>query len=379
MESRTVRSTSRSSAKTDDIELRVTSLTRLVFRPMLIENVNDPEASVKGAFIFQKKGRDEKWEDVPLPNLSTLKKGDEVNLPLKSKELRILFDELTNLYPLVAADGIPMGRTEYVKANAAVSELAEMSDADLTNVIGAKDALGAAALARLIAWATSGENFALLFDRLQEFGEDDLLKLNSALGIASIKRALKTWFDNRRNGDEEFWQLLLADQSFVLEQIFHVPIVVIKSKAYMGGKNVLNQGGKFVDFLIKNSVSTAVGLVEIKTPITNLLGKEYRTGVYNVSTDLSGAVQQILSYRESLSRDRANLLRDMPVETDVFDPLCVVLIGNARHELGDDKEKQQAFELYRRQLSSIQVVTYDEMYDKMRRLVSVLESGTLSG
>ena len=171
----------------------------------------------------------------------------------------------------------------------------------------------------------------------------------------------------------------LADQSFVLEQIFHVPIVVIKSKAYMGGKNVLNQGGKFVDFLIKNSVSTAVGLVEIKTPITNLLGKEYRTGVYNISTDLSGAVQQILSYRESLSRDRANLLRDMPVETDVFDPLCVVLIGNTRRELGDDKEKQQAFELYRRQLSSVQVVTYDEMYEKMRRLVSVLESGTLSG
>ncbi len=75
---------------------------------MLIDNVNDPEASVKGAFVFQKKGRDEKWEDVPLPNLSTLKKGDEVNLPIKSKELRKLFDELRSLYQLVASDGIPM-------------------------------------------------------------------------------------------------------------------------------------------------------------------------------------------------------------------------------------------------------------------------------
>ena len=375
MESRTVKSTSRSSATTDDIVLRETGVTRLVFRPMLVDNKKDPSASVKGTFVFQKKGFNDNWEEIPVPSLSSLKKGDEVKLPLSSEELRTLFTEVSALYQLFESEGIPLGQTRFVKANETVQALAQMTDEEITTVMSGQESLGASAVARLIGWASDADNFSLMFDRLQRIGEGDLLKLNTALGIANIKRALKIWFDNRRNDDEEFWHTILAEQSFVLEQIFHVPIVVIKSKAYVGGKSVLNRGGKIVDFLVKNSVTSSVGLVEIKTPMTPLLGGEYRTGIYNVSSDLTGAVQQALCYRDSISRERTSLLREFPQSAEVFDPLCIVLIGNVRRELADDKEKQQAFELYRRQLSSIEIVTYDEMYDKMRRLVSVLESG----
>lgn len=355
--------------------LRETGVTRLVFRPMLVDNKKDPSASVKGTFVFQKKGFNDNWEEIPVPSLSSLKKGDEVKLPLSSEELRTLFTEVSALYQLFESEGIPLGQTRFVKANETVQALAQMTDEEITTVMSGQESLGASAVARLIGWASDADNFSLMFDRLQRIGEGDLLKLNTALGIANIKRALKIWFDNRRNDDEEFWHTILAEQSFVLEQIFHVPIVVIKSKAYVGGKSVLNRGGKIVDFLVKNSVTSSVGLVEIKTPMTPLLGGEYRTGIYNVSSDLTGAVQQALCYRDSISRERTSLLREFPQSAEVFDPLCIVLIGNVRRELADDKEKQQAFELYRRQLSSIEIVTYDEMYDKMRRLVSVLESG----
>lgn len=355
--------------------LRETGVTRLVFRPMLVDNKKDPSASVKGTFVFQKKGFNDNWEEIPVPSLSSLKKGDEVKLPLSSEELRTLFTEVSALYQLFESEGIPLGQTRFVKANETVQALAQMTDEEITTVMSGQESLGASAVARLIGWASDADNFSLMFDRLQRIGEGDLLKLNTALGIANIKRALKIWFDNRRNDDEEFWHAILAEQSFVLEQIFHVPIVVIKSKAYVGGKSVLNRGGKIVDFLVKNSVSSSVALVEIKTPMTPLLGGEYRTGIYNVSSDLTGAVQQALCYRDSISRERTSLLREFPQSAEVFDPLCIVLIGNVRRELADDKDKQQAFELYRRQLSSIEIVTYDEMYDKMRRLVSVLESG----
>ena len=343
---------------------------------MLVDNKKDPSASVKGTFVFQKKGFNDNWEEIPVPSLSSLKKGDEVKLPLSSEELRTLFTEVSALYQLFESEGIPLGQTRFVKANETVQALAQMTDDEITTVMSGQQSLGASAVARLIGWASDADNFSLMFDRLQQIGEGDLLKLNTALGIANIKRALKIWFDNRRNDDEEFWHTILAEHSFVLEQIFHVPIVVIKSKAYVGGKSVLNRGGKIVDFLVKNSVTSSVGLVEIKTPMTPLLGGEYRTGIYNLSSELTGAVQQALCYRDSISRERMLLLREFPQSAEVFDPLCIVLIGNVRRELADDKEKQQAFELYRRQLSSIEIVTYDEMYEKMRRLVSVLESGT---
>lgn len=42
----TIKSTSKSSAVTDDVLLRETKTTRLVFRPLIIDNVKNPEASI---------------------------------------------------------------------------------------------------------------------------------------------------------------------------------------------------------------------------------------------------------------------------------------------------------------------------------------------
>ena len=94
--------------------------------------------------------------------------------------------------------------------------------------------------------------------------------------MANLKRAIKQWSENKDNDKEEFWQTLLADQAFVLEQVFQVPIMVVKSKAYVGGKSVLNKGGGVADFLVANKVTSTIMLVEIKTPSTPLLGREYR-------------------------------------------------------------------------------------------------------
>jgi len=189
-----------------------------------------------------------------------------------------------------------------------------------------------------------------------------------------MKRALKQWVDNRRNDDEEFWQGTLTQSAFVIEQIFHVPIVIIKSKAYVGGKSVLNTGGKVVDFLVKNRVTNAVALVEIKTPMTPLLGSEYRDGIYNPSTELNGAVMQVLSYMDSLTEERRKLLQNDAVQASCFDPACLVILGHARRELVDENRKR-SFELYRRQLSDVTILTFDELYVRTRRLVELLEGG----
>ena len=58
----------------------------------------------------------------------------------------------------------------------------------------------------------------------------------------------------------------------------------LNSKCYVGGKAVNNQGGNVVDFLIQRNGD--VTRIEIKTPMTDLLGGEYRKGVYPPSRDL---------------------------------------------------------------------------------------------
>ena len=372
METRTVKSTSSHSATTDDIVLRETEATRLIFRPVLVDNQKKQEASVKGTFIFQRKGLSDKWEDSESIPLSKLKKGEGVKLELKSAELLNLFTEIRSLYEMYQEGGIPRGQAQFVKANKAVEAVAELTDEEITAVVKGQQYLGAQAVARLIQWASDAQNFTLMFERLEALEPESLVNLNAAIGISTLKRALKVWSDNRNNSDEEFWQDLLVKQEFVLEQIFHVPIFVIKSKAYMGGKNALNQGGGIVDFLIKNNVTKSVGLVEIKTPKTELLAPEYRNGVYNISSELSGAVMQVLNYRDSLSKERKDLLSGDTIDADAFDPKCVVIIGHATREL-TESNKIKSFELFRRQLSDVEVITYDELFERTKRLVETLE------
>ena len=371
MEARIIKSTSLSSAISDVIVLRETRTTRLIFRPMLVTNPENQAAAVRGTFAFERKGSSGTWEGVGTFPLYKLKKHEGVKLTIKSSELLKLYEELTALYGLYRDEGIPRGETRFIRASRTVKAVAEMLDEELTEV----ESMGIEALARLIRWASEANNFSLMFERLEPLELDSLYKLNAAVGISTFKRALKTWSDNRNNDDEDFWQDFLTNHSFVLEQIFYLPVVIVQSKAYVGGKSVMNRGGNLVDFLIKNKVTKAVGLIEIKTPKTPLLRSQYRDGIYNISSELSGAVIQVLSYRESLTRERDSLLRRHGLDLESFDPKCVVIIGRVDREL-DSPEKKQAFEVFRRQMSDVEIITYDEIFERTKRLVELLEGRT---
>lgn len=52
-------------------------------------------------------------------------------------------------------------------------------------------------------------------------------------------------------------------------------------------------------------------------------------------------------------------------------PSCVVLIGNYGAEL-DSSAKRRSFELYRSSLSGVSVVTYDELFDRLKKILEVL-------
>jgi|GEM_PF-4283076 len=74
MEKITTKSTSLHTALASELILRETTMTRLVFQPMLVDNPSEKEASIKGRFVFQKKGKSEEWEDVKTTGLSQVKK-----------------------------------------------------------------------------------------------------------------------------------------------------------------------------------------------------------------------------------------------------------------------------------------------------------------
>ena len=141
---------------------------------------------------------------------------------------------------------------------------------------------------KILEWAVESANTNLVVEQLGRLDVDSLQRLNTLVGISSLRNALSLWQANRENSQEEFWQQRLEQNAFVLSQVFSQPVVILKGKAYVGGKGVENAGGNVLDYLCANELTRNALLIEIKTPRTPLLGPLYRGDVYNVSTELSG-------------------------------------------------------------------------------------------
>lgn len=180
---------------------------------------------------------------------------------------------------------------------------------------------------------------------------------------------LRTWDANRQNADEAFWQLTFAENNYALSQVFAVPLIFIEDSAYVGGMNVDRKSGKLADFLFAHESSFEAVLIEIKTPVTKLLGGKYRQ-TYRPSAKLTGAVMQVLDYRRTLIANQSSIMEDSGRELRAFSPKCVVVAGNGASEL-DSQVKRRAFEDFRTNSRDVEIVTYDELFRKIESLASL--------
>jgi len=372
MEEYKIKSTSRNSAKCDEIVLRETSNTRLVFKPLLVNNKRTEDASLKGTFVFQKKLPKENWIDLKDLNLNQLRSGEYVKLELKSEELLNLIRQLIGLYKLYKKDGLPFGETRYIKAQGSLSKLSEINEEDLKHFFLLNKKAGINVFSRLLNYVINLDNADIVADRLEKLDINSLQRLNTLIGISNLKKVINNWRDNATNPNEEYWQNQFLQNPFILSQVFPYPIILLKDKAYVGGKTFDNTGGNLVDFLCKNDLTQNAVLIEIKTPTTPLLSKKYRSDIYNISSELSGATLQISNYRRTLSMEYYNVSSKSSDSIEPFHPQCVVIIGSVKYEL-TDSEKRKSFELFRNDLKDIQILTYDELFGKLSSLIDMME------
>ena len=190
------------------------------------------------------------------------------------------------------------------------------------------------------------------------------------MGIRALEATLQYWESRAHEENEGFWQKALSDHSLVLEQLYSWPVTIVEEKAYVGGKTVKNCGGGIVDFLVSNQLTKNAALVEIKTPKTPLVAPSlYRDGVWPPSSDLSGAVVQVLSYRDRLLKNYHSLSRGQTKPFETFEPSCTVIMGTVA-DLEDDQ--RSSFELFRSQAGAVSIIAFDELFEKMRRTIGAM-------
>jgi hypothetical protein len=180
--------------------------------------------------------------------------------------------------------------------------------------------------------------------------------------------SLRIWDANRVQANEAFWQDTFNEHSYVLSQVFAVPVVFIGERAYVGGMKIDKSSAKFVDYLFSAESSREAILVEIKTPMTRLLGRPYRQGAIAPSVELSGAVVQLQAYRNELITNLKAISGEQ-VELQAFRPRCVLVAGDASAQLTDDT-RRTSFELFRSSLD-VEIITYDELFRKVEILAEL--------
>lgn len=372
---------SRSAMTADATPVVLSSTERFRFRfmPMLVDNQNNPEQSVRGKLLLERKSKNEKYfpTDSVAPcekvTRGSAKNGDWVEIELHSEETYNLFIGLKKLYDLSGCmNGIPFGSARFAQIDSSFSSFLEViqNDPSAARMIGEPQNFELIKiLLQLITQTSSHES---LKNSLSSLANENLQALTTSASLEGLKRVEALMRENLDNGKEEFWQQKVFNENqWVLAQIFSCPCTIYAQKAFVGGKSLDNKGGNVCDFIYRNKMTQNVALIEIKTPCTEIVGKPYRE-TYSMSLDMSGAVNQVLNYRDELQKNFSTLTRDLEEADTVraFSPKCVVVIGKISTL---NAKQQKAFELYRSSFNNLTIITFDELHQKICDLMSVFK------
>lgn len=188
--------------------------------------------------------------------------------------------------------------------------------------------------------------------------------------------------------DESLWQNFFEQNTWIfgfgLQYIINIPLQDRKLEQVVEGFDVINRG-KRVDALMKSKgIISSLCFAEIKTHKTKLLNSDYRPSVYPPSNELSGGIAQIQRTVQSSIDNLGNKLSPTykngnPTGEDIFmyHPKSFLLIGQLDEfisENGINKDKFSSFEMYRKSLKDIEVITFDELLERAKYIIQTNEN-----
>lgn len=150
--------------------------------------------------------------------------------------------------------------------------------------------------------------------------------------------------------------------------------------------HTVTEHGKRVDALLRTrGVISSLCFVEIKTHKTPLLqSQSYRKGCWAPSSELSGGISQVqgtVVLAMETIRTKLSLVDDAgnPTGEEAFNysPKSFLVVGSLQEFVGDhgiNQERYRSFELFRRNMTSPEIITFDELYERARFIVQQYET-----
>lgn len=175
----------------------------------------------------------------------------------------------------------------------------------------------------------------------------------------------------QKNLPEPQWQSFFEDNTFVLTMLFSRPVYLLHTQFDAKSPNITGSGAQIGDFLFGEK-GRSLAIIEIKKPSTDLLkGKPYRNDVYAPDYEISGAITQVLTQKSSMQNEWiTHVYKNQSLHGYHSDVIkCIVLAGKTP----EDGNKIKSFNLFRNSCKDVEVITYDELLDKLKILLSHLK------
>ncbi len=313
------------------------------FEGQQVDNLHNLRKNIKGKLVIKKKNKSiSSFSEIEKFGRKDIKSNEYIEISLDTEETYKLAEGLFNYYVSLGGKRTnPFSEITYVQKDDRLERLKEL----LNN----KD------------------------DLLEVLSQIDISSINTAVNIECLRRVRQELRVNMDNDNERsFWQPFFEKNAWVLAQLFHSPVMLFEGNKYLGGKGIDDHGGQYADFLYKNEITDNVSIVEIKSPVKGLLGKEYRQ-IYPVSDELSGGVNQLIKQKNELLKEYNSLYeksskKGMPFNANNIE--CYLVIGNVGELNPDQKE---VFDSYRNELRSVHIVGFDELLKRTENLLSLFE------
>ncbi|RYE59623.1 MAG: DUF4263 domain-containing protein [Sphingobacteriales bacterium] len=164
--------------------------------------------------------------------------------------------------------------------------------------------------------------------------------------------------------NEKQWQVFFKAHAWILSHLFPYEVILAGTESFVGGKSFENKDGRIVDFLFTNGFKDNYALLEFKTHKKELFKKKvYRKPlVYPMSDDFSAGITQCLDQKD-------NFIKEFGIKNPSFDPKCILVIGMKSNLT---PEQKKCFELVRANQKDVDIVTFDELLNKLKGLLKVL-------
>lgn len=190
--------------------------------------------------------------------------------------------------------------------------------------------------------------------------------------------------------DEDLWQKFFEKNTWIfgygLNFVFNSTLDDKKLEQVVSGFDFNNAGKRADAFLKTKGIIESFCFAEIKTNKTDLLIKvrtSYRPECWAPSNELTGAISQI---QRTVHKSIQNIATKTEIKDKqgkltgetifLYSPKSTLIIGNLGEFMGEhgiNEEKYSSFEMYRQGLRNIEIITFDELFQRAQFIVRKTE------